>query len=148
MRKLFLIVFILCGHSSICQIDSIYARVEITSVSLEEHRTWIDTSIIVTLGKIGQSDIISLGTIDGMEIGFQLEVFKSRLGEANLFVSGKAFYFRKDGKWEMHSQPTYRTPEFKIVSSKPSKMPDDYGMTSMTMQGLSVDSKEHYFIIK
>ena len=148
MRKLCLIVSILYGQTCICQVDSIYARVEITSVSLEEHRTWIDTSIFVTLEKIGHSSIISLGTIDGIEIGFQLEVFKSRLGDANLFISGKAFYFRKDGKWEMHAQPTYRSPEFKIVSAKPSKMPDDYGMSRTTMQGLHIDAKEHYFIIK
>ena len=148
MRKYFLIISILYWHNSSCQVDSIYARIEITSISLEEHRTWIDTSIIVTLEKLGHSEIISLGKIDSLEIGFQLEVFKSRLGETDILVSGKAFYFRKDGKWQMHLRPTYHCPELKIVSSRPSTIPDDYGRGSMGIQGLQVDYKEHLFIIR
>ena len=73
MRKYFLIISILYCYTSSCQVDSIYARIEITSVSLEEHRTWIDTSIIVSLEKLGHSEIISLGKIDSLEIGLQLE---------------------------------------------------------------------------
>ena len=148
MRKYFLIISILYWHTSSCQVDSIYARIEILSISLEEHRTWIDTSIIVTLDKFGHSEIISLGKIDTLEIGFQLEVFKSRLGETDILVSGKAFYFRKDGKWQMHFRPTYQCPELKIVSSRPSTISDDYGRGSMGIQGLQVDYKEHLFIIR
>ncbi len=148
MRKYFLIISILYWHTSNCQVDSIYARIEITSISLEEHRTWIDTSIILTLEKFGHSEIINLGKIDSMEIGLQLEVFKSRLGDTDLLVIGKAYYFKKDGKWQMHSRPTYQSPEFKIVSVKPLKMPDDYGMSTTTIQGLQVEYKEHYFIIR
>jgi len=151
MRKYFLIISILYWYTSSCQVDSIYARIEITSVSLEEHRTWIDTSIIVSLEKLGHSEIISLGKIDSLEIGFQLEVFKSRLGETDILVSGKAFYFRKDGKWQMHFRPTYQCPELKIVSSRPSSIPDDhsgYGGSSTRIQGLQVEFKEHYFIIR
>src|SRR5688500_7138917 len=119
MRKFFFITSILFWHTSFCQIDSIYARIEIKSISLQEHRTWIDTSIVITREKFGRSEIISLGTIDGMEIGFQFELLKSRLGETDLLVNGKAYYFKKDGKWQMHSRPTYQAPEFKIVSAKP-----------------------------
>ena len=151
MRKYFLIISILYWHTSSCQVDSIYARIEITSVSLEEHRKWIDTSIIVTLQKLGHSEIISLGKIDTLEIGFQWEVFKSRLGETDILVCGKAFYFRKDGKWQMHYRPTYQSPDFKIVSSRPSWIVDDhsgYGGSSTGIQGLQVDFKEYYFIIR
>ena len=45
-----------------------------------------------------------------MEIRFQLEIFKSQLGEYQSFVSGKAFYFKKDGKWQMDSRPSYDSP--------------------------------------
>jgi len=95
-----------------------------------------------------KSNQISLGTIDGMEIGFQLELLKSRLGETDLLVNGKAYYFKKDGKWQMHSRPTYQAPEFKIVSAKPLTIHNDYGMGTTTIQGLQVDYKEHYFIIR
>jgi hypothetical protein len=148
MRKYFLIISILYWHTSNCQVDNIYARIEITSISLEEHRTWIDTSIILTLEKFGHSEIINLGKIDSLEVGFQLEVSKSRLGDTDLLVIGKAFYFKKDGKWQMHSRPMYQSPEFKIASVKPPKMPDDYGMGATTIQGLQVEYKEHYFIIR
>lgn len=148
MRKWFLILCLIFSSASFSQIDSIYARIEITSVSLQEHRTWIDTSIILTLTKYGHSDIISLGTIDGMEIGFQWELLKSRLGKTDLLVNGKVYFFRIDGKWQMHSRPTYQSPEFKIVSTRPLTMPDDYGMGATTIQGLQVDYKEHYFIIR
>src|SRR6188768_700881 len=117
MRKYFLIISILYWHTSNSQVDSIYARIEIKSIYLQEHRTWIDTSIILTLEKVGHSEIISLGKIDSMEIGFQLEILKSQLGKTDLFVGGKAFYFKKDGKWQMHSRPSYHSPEFKIVST-------------------------------
>jgi len=148
MRKYFVIISILYWHTSSCQVDSVYARIEITSVSWEEHRTWIDTSIILTLEKFGPGEIISLGKIDDVEIGFQWELLKSRLGGADIFVSGIAYYFRKDGKWQMHQRPTYHSPEFKIVSTKPLTMPDDYGMASTTIQGLQMSYKAHYFIIK
>ena len=87
MRKLFFITSILFWHTSFCQIDSIYARIEIKSISLQEHRTWIDTSIVITREK-------------------------------------------------------------KIVSAKPLTIHNDYGMGTTTIQGLQVDYKEHYFIIR
>ena len=148
MRKLFFIASILIWHTSVCQIDSIYARIEIKSVSLDEHLEWIDTFIVITLEKFGRSEIISLGTIDGMEIGFQLALLKSRLGQTDLIINGKAYYLKKDGKWQMHSRPVYQAPEFKIASAKPLTIPDDYGMGGTTIQGLQIDYKEHYFIIR
>jgi len=148
MRKCLFLLCIVFSSTSFCQRDSIYARLEITSVSWQEHREWIDTSIILTLEKIGRTEIISLGKIDSIEIGFQWELLKSRLGDIETFVSGKAYYLKKDGKWQLHQQPTYQAAEFKIVSAKPSTMPEDYGMTSMTIQGLQLDYKQHYFIVK
>ena len=79
---------------------SIYATLEIKSVSWEEHRTWIDTSIVLTLEKLGRTEIISLGKIDSTEIGFQWELLTSRLGQTEIFVNGKAYYLKKDGKWQ------------------------------------------------
>ena len=148
MRKCFVIFVLLYGHTSICQVDSIYARIEIKSVSQEKIRSKIKPPVIITLDKLGHSDIISLGEIDGTEIGIQVELITSQLGDSNIFVIGKAFYLKKDGRWQMHFQPSYQTAAFKIVSSKPSKMPEDYGEASTGIQDLQVNYKEHYFIIR
>ena len=148
MRNCLYLFCIVFSSSAFSQRDSIYARLEITSVSWEEHRTWIDTSIILTLEKIGRTEIISVGKIDSTEIGFQWELLKSRLGNTEIYVSGKAYYLKKDGKWQMHHQPTYQAAEFKVVSTKPSTMPEDYGMASMTIQRLQLDYKQHYFIVR
>jgi hypothetical protein len=149
MRKLFLFIGLLHSTASFSQIDSIYARIEIKSVSWEEHRTWIDTSIIITFEKLGKTEIINLGMIDGIEIGLQWELLKSRLGEKEVLVNGKAYYLKREGKWEMHQRPTYAYCESKIVSEKPLTMPvDDYGGSSSTIQGLQLEYRERYFIIK
>src|SRR5688572_4377383 len=103
MRKYFLIIFILYWHTSSCQVDSVYARIEITSVSWEEHRTWIDTSIILTLEKFGPGEIISLGKIDDVEIGIQWELLKSRLG-GRYFCVWQSLLFQKG--WKMANAST------------------------------------------
>jgi len=149
MRKVLFVASLLFCQTSFCQHDSIYAKIEVTSVSWEEYRTWIDTSIIIIIEQFGRTQIISLGKIDSLEIGFQIELSKSRLGDSDIIVSGKAYYFRKGGKWRMHYQPTYQSVQFKIVSEKPLTIPpDDYGGSVTTIHGLQVEYRERYFIIK
>ena len=149
MRKWVFLLCVLFSSIAFSQRDSIYATLEIKSVSWEEHRTWIDTSIVLTLEKLGRTEIISLGKIDSTEIGFQWELLTSRLGQTEIFVNGKAYYLKRDGKWQLHQRPTYSAVEFKTVSTKPLTIPEDYYLGgATTIQGLQIDYKEYYFIIK
>ena len=149
MKKyLFVTYLILSQLFPFAQIDSVFARIEITSFSIHEHRPFIDTSIVIVLEKLGRSDIIKLGTIDEIEAGIQLELLKSYLGEKETLVNGIAFYIKKDGKWQLHGNPTYHSSEYKRVSQKPLIIPKDYGMATTTIQGFQIDYKQHYFVLE
>lgn len=149
MRKFPLVIFfLLTAVHSFTQTDSIFAKIEITSVSINEHRSWIDTSIIITLEKFGHTDIISLGKIDSIEIGFQFELLKSYLGEKTIIMNGIAFFTKKDGKWQMHFNPTYRVPECKTVSNRSAISENDFGHAGLGMQDLQIEFKEVCYILK
>ena len=138
----------LSGFYSLAQMDNVYAKIEITSFHFHEQRPFIDTSIVIVLEKFGRSEIISLGTLDGTEVGFQLELLKSNLGEKVIMVNGKAFYTKKDGKWEMHSNPMYQSSEYKTISNKSQITDKDFGLASTTILKLQIDYKQQYYVIK
>jgi len=149
MRKLLMVIFfLLTAVYSFSQPDSIYAKVQITSISMTEHREWIDTSIVITLQKFGCSDIVRMGKIDEIEIGFQFELFKSNLGEKNSIQLGIAFFTKEGGKWKMYYEPTYRSTEYKIIGDKSGVSEKDITHVGTGMQGLQVDYQTQVYIIK
>lgn len=149
MRKhLFIICFILSKFYSFSQVDRIYAKIEITSFFFEGQREFVDTSIVVALEKFGHTGIINLGKIDTTEVGFQLELLRSNLGEKEIIVNGIALYTKKDGKWEMHSNPTYQFSVYKTISDKSLISEKDVGHASLTIQELQIDYNQLFYVIK
>lgn len=149
MRKLVLVIFFLFSAVySFTQTDSIYAKLEITSVSINEHRSFIDTSIIITLEKFGHTDIISLGKIDTIEVGFQFELLKSYLGEKPIIIKGIAFFIKKDGKWQLHFNPTFRVPECKTISDRSAMSENDFGHAGVGIKDLQIEFKEVCYVLK
>jgi hypothetical protein len=149
MRKfIFIICFLAAGLYSFSQMDKAYAKIEITSVFINEHRSSIDTSIKIVLEKFGHTDIISLGTIDTTEVGFQLEILKSNLGEKEIMLNGMAFFTKKNGKWEMYSNPVYFSSNCKTISDKSFISEEDAGHASSSIKDIQIDYKQWYYIIK
>lgn len=149
MRKYFIIVWLLFhGYCCFSQKDSIYAKIEITSFFFEGHRDFIDTSIMITLEKFGRTDIVELGKVDSTEVGFQLELLKSYLGEKKIIINGIALFTKINGKWEMHSNPIYQFSVCKIISNRKLVSQKDVGNASLTIQDLQIDYNQVFYIIK
>jgi hypothetical protein len=150
MKKYFLMASIfLSSYISFSQTDSVYAKVEITSVSMIEHRKWIDTSIVILLNKFEHTGIINLGKIDEIQIGLQFELFKSDLGEKDKIILGIAFFTKEEEKWKMYQNPIYNPLEYKIIKSKADIVEDEYiGRAGTSIQDLQVEYQTHLFIIR
>jgi hypothetical protein len=154
MKKyLFIICFLLSEFYSFSQMDTVYAKIEITSFFLNEQPSFVDTSIVdtsivVTLEKFGRTSIIKLGVIDTTGVGFQLELLKSHLGEKEIMLNGIALFTYKNGKWEMYANPTYQFSNYKTISDKSLISEKDVVHASLAIQGLQVDYKQLYYVIK
>src|SRR5215218_4015061 len=104
----------------------VYAKVQITSIYIQAQnqreqtlkqieRQKQKTSKQIELSDFGTSEIVSLGKLNGMEVGLQLSLLKSSMGDSTMLVSGMALYTRKDGLWKMHAKPTYSATDYKII---------------------------------
>jgi hypothetical protein len=132
--------------------DRVYAKIEITSFFVDEQQSFedasFDTSIVIILEKFGHTGIIKLGRIDSTEIGFQLELLKSHLGEKEIMLNGMALFINKNGKWEMYSNPTYQFSNYKTISNKSLISEKDVGNASLSIQDWRIDYKQLYYVIK
>lgn len=149
MRKyIFIGLLLLQNYFSFSQSDNIYAKVQVTSISMNEHREWIDTSIVIILQKFGCSDIVSMGKIDDLQIGLQFELFKSNLGEKNSIQLGIAFFTKDGGKWKMYHDPIYRSTEYKIIGDESGISEKDIAHAGTGVQDLQADYQTQVYIIK
>lgn len=149
MKKyLIVILVLLSANFSFSQTDSVYVKVEITSVSINEHRQWIDTSIVVISEKFGPTEIINLGKIDDIEVGFQFELYRSGLAEKDKLILGIAFFTKKEGKWKPYQEPSYRSLEYKTIAGKSGFSEQDISHAGTSIQDLQVDYQTQIYIIK
>jgi hypothetical protein len=127
-RAIALMLFfgIACAHA---QTDSIYVEVLVNSFSIDGDTVNLDTPKEILLKKIGRTEIISVGKINGKELGMQLELVRSSLGKEPMLITGKAFFLKKDGEWQMSNSMDYHRAEFKTIHDKSGmeKRPWGYG---------------------
>jgi hypothetical protein len=149
MKKYIIVILVLLSaNCSFSQTDSVYAKVEITSVSINEHRQWIDTSIVVISEKFAPTGIINLGKIDEIEVGFQFELYKSGLAEKDNIILGIAFFTKNEGKWKLYQSPSYRSFEYKTIASKSDLSEKDIAHAGIGIQDLHIDYQTQIYIIK
>ena len=132
--------------------DRVYAKIEITSFFVDKQQSFdeasFDTSIVIILENFGHTGIIKLGRIDSMEVGFQLELLKSHLGEKEIMLDGMALFTKKNGKWRMYSNPIYQFSNYKIISNKSLISKKDVGNASLNILDLRIDYKQLYYVIR
>ena len=145
---------VLFATKSSAQLDSIYAKIKITSISFKGKPLKLSTPKILTLTSFGTTEITSLGIINGDEIGLQFELLKSSLGNEFSMVSGKGYFFKRDGVWEMIKITNYQTCGFKVISDKSNIYEKDFSQSGASVEEvktgkeLSINYWERYYIIK
>ena len=97
------------------QTDSIYAEIQVVSFSLGKDTVNLKTPKQIILRKIGCSEIVTIGNIDGMDIGMQLELVRSYLGKESLVITGKAIFRKLHDEWLMSKYVIYQKAEFIMV---------------------------------
>lgn len=155
MRSIFLtVVFILIRVLSFAQSDSIYAELQFKGYSYKGAHLTLDVPKVLILEKYGLSDIISLGIVKGNEVGVQLELLKSSLGNKTLLVCGIGYFLKKDGEWKMSSFTNFSHPDCKVISDKSQMNTNDFIHSGSSVESrkdnttLEIKFLQRYYIIK
>src|SRR5258708_10156171 len=85
------------------QRDSIYAEIQVNSFPLGKDTVKLKAPKQIILRKLGCSEIVTIGNINGMDIGMQLELVRSYLGKESFVISGKATFFKLHDEWMINS---------------------------------------------
>jgi hypothetical protein len=148
----YLIISTLASLTTEGQIDSIYAEIKITSIAFEGKKLKLDSTKILKLEKYGVTEIMSLGIINGKELGLQFEIIKSHLSNKIVMVNGKAYFIKRGGEWKISSVINYQESRFKVISDKTKIRREDFEMGGTTVSSvkstseLTINYLDRYYI--
>ena len=107
-----------------------------------------DTSIVITPDRFGHSQIRSLGRLDSVEVGIQLELLESHLGNKEIILNGIALFTRNKGAWKLYSNPVYRYSNYKTANKKLPISDTLHHSSSLTIEDITIDYNDAYYIMK
>ncbi|MEO7924311.1 MAG: hypothetical protein ABIR30_11595 [Chitinophagaceae bacterium] len=99
------------------QTKSVASEIHINSLAYKGDTIKFSSPKIVSLNKLGCSDILTIGKFLNLEFGIQIETLISRIGQAERLVVGIVFYLKKGKEWEQIVQPQYSEELFNILEN-------------------------------
>ena len=151
-RNIFTLFAIFFCSAIFAQSDSLYAEFQIRSFSFEGKEKKLTNPKILVLKRIGCSEIVSLGYIDDQEIGLQIEIIKSSLGDTPILVTGKAFFLKKGGDWKMGSVISYQEYNYKKISDWSQLNDKEFSVGSFSVNKLNgefqLNFRDRYYIVQ
>jgi len=151
MYKKIIAAILLFGISfAYAQTDSLYAEIQVTSFSLGEDTVKLKIPKQIILRKLGCSEIVTIGEINGRKIGMQIELVRSYLGNESLVISGMAFFQKLHDDWIMLKNVHYHKAEFKTIPNESGMSKEVLGGSGMQFQmpdlkEFSISYKERYY---
>jgi hypothetical protein len=109
------------------QTKSVESEFHINSLAYKGDTLKFQSPKFILINKLGCSDIASIGKIKNLEFGLQIETLISRIGQTESLVVGTVYYLRKNGNWELFTQPEYREEQFNIIVQGKSNNTYEFG---------------------
>ncbi|WP_416438313.1 hypothetical protein [Phnomibacter sp. MR] len=130
------------------QTGSMIAEFWIESFSYGTDTVKLKQSISITVKGNSCSQIQSLGKAGNTEIGMQVEVLHSNLGNVSHYVVAKAYFIRKLGKWQKLVEDEHEDITENIASARKARGLDEIGDSVFYADDpdFSVEFKERYTI--
>ena len=130
------------------QTGSLTAEFWVESFSYGTDTVKLKQSILISVKGNSCSQIQSLGKAGNTEMGMQVEVLQSNLGNFAHYIVAKAYFIKKSGKWDKISEDTHYDITEDIASARKARGVDEIGV-SVSMSGdpdFSVEFKDRYTI--
>lgn len=152
--SLILFTFILTTRISSAQMDSLYGEIKVVSVKYDGVNLVLSSPKTIILTHFRTSEIISVGVINGQEIGLQAEILKSNLNDSISVVAGKGYFLKQNGNWKMVKIKNFYAAPFKWITDKKDINENEftncfYSVTdSDTKKELTFHFLEYYYLFQ
>ena len=132
------------------QTKSVLTEIHINSFAYKGDTLKLATPKVISVNKLGCSDICSIGKIKNIEFAIQLETMISKLGQSERLVVGKVFYRKKGIEWERLFEPEYYEEYYNTLKGGKNSNEYEFGYAggSYGEDEFYIDYLERYTLIK